>query len=115
VGQEALFMMNITVTQAIDIWCDLESACQKTSGYITIYAYRLMPYNLEYIRNRYAAPFTEEHEQMERDAADSLYQILELFKRKHECAIKIEDKELGEWFRHERFIHRIHVTIIQKK
>lgn len=112
--------MNISITQAISLWTQLEECRRKENGYggdeAEIYAYTLMPSSPGYHTMSSRSP---EDAEMERAAGRALREMLLLFDRTYrEVRISIEGAmaewiPLSEWnlLGDFRFIHRIHVRV----
>ena len=105
----------------LHLWSEFEQAYFGANGFggnvAEIYAYRLIPRG-----HTYAPPgpnrtgmFAEDNEQMDRDSAIALYELLVLFKEHRDCHIRIYDRALGPWLKKQMFDHRVHVEIKPKK
>jgi len=112
-------MHNLSMTQALSIWSELEAAYYKKNGFGTdtaeIYIYTAMPYDptvaslrgvlheSEHARNIAAESFNQ--------ANESLCALFTHFSIERDAHIEVEGRELGDWLKTARFDHRIHVKV----
>ena len=97
-------MNNISQEQLLYIWTELDDAYYGTNGYgsttAEIYAHRVMPNDPAYEHykqmqmNGQDSQIKDWAEERMMQAGESLYQILQVFKKKRNCIIKIEDGEV---------------------
>jgi hypothetical protein len=101
----------ISMDQLINLWVQLEDAYRGVNGYggdtAEIYAYTVQARPPGYPWGFFA----EDDKEFELKASKSLYEVLNLFKKKRKCVIYVEGRLLGEWLLKERFHHRVHVRI----
>ena len=107
-------MIDLSTTQLINLWVELEDAYNGVSGFgsctAEIYAYTVMPCNPSYQHGK--GQYDAEDEL---NASKALYEVLTLFKSKRDCIIYIEGRRFGKWLLKERFQHRLHIRIKKKK
>jgi hypothetical protein len=113
-------MHSLSMTQALSIWSDLEAAYYGKNGFggdtAEIYIYRAMPYDPSVARIEHASTV----DIMDGDGAgstydranESLHALFAHFSKTHEARIEVEGRELGEWLKTARYLHRIHVKVV---
>lgn len=115
-------MHNLSMTQALSIWSELEAAYYGKNGFGTdtaeIYIYRAMPYDPTVAA---LAGVLHESERARSIAADtydraneSLCALFTHFAKERGAHIEVEGRELGEWLKGARFIHRVHVKVVPR-
>ena len=119
----------LSITQALDIWCDLELCLAGTHSYGgtvgEFYIYRLMPSSptVERLkgRERRGSIFEKDINQAYLDANLALKALLTMFEERREAKVTIEvgyEKwvSLQEWDPHQlAFEHRAHIEISAAK
>lgn len=116
-------MINLSMIQAIDVWMELEDACNGTNGFggntAEIYAHRLMPCSPlvnKYLEN--PESLTSLKEFVEEDllaVKQSFVNLLLYFEQCRDVKIFIDDMTLRQWNKKNRFfIHREHVRVKQR-
>lgn len=117
-------MHNLSMTQALSLWSDLETARLGKNGFgrdtAEIYLYRLMPYSplldVSKIDEPDSLTGAETRDAFIRANA-SLRHLLEHFGRTYEKEIRVlvEGREFGPWLARELYTHRVHVRIVSSK
>lgn len=116
-------MHNLSMTQALYVWSQLEQAYYEDNSYggtiCELYMYLFKP----------ASPGTERqppeainepglHGDMLREVVDnanmSLYNILHHFQTVRDVNIKVENRALGVWVQTARYQHRVQVQVTRK-
>jgi hypothetical protein len=120
-------MHNISMTQALSLWTDLEKAYHGTNSFggdtAEIYIYRLMPRSplAESALNKGKEILgfgmaEQEAKEVIRRANTSLFNLLAYFQEVHSDSrtfvkITLGDQELGPWLKEAGLQHRVHVQI----
>jgi len=124
-------MHNISQTQLINLWMELEDCLHGCNGYggtdAEIYVHTMMPHTpiCEHYNEsiRTGACLGEYAEETWANAAKSMYEVFRLFEQKRNCTISIgycdnkpdlskdEFRKLGIWFLEVLWTHRIHVKV----
>lgn len=108
-------MHNMSMTQALSLWCELEDAYNGVNSYggeeAEIYVSRAMPYSGLWLRD---GPIAEENNrELALQANRSLYVLFRLYAEKREVDILVDEQPLGEWMVDSRFRHRWHVKVVR--
>ncbi len=115
-------MHDLSMTQALSIWSDLEAAYYGKNSFggdtAEIYIYEAMPYDptvaslvgVLHESERARSIAGESYDQ----ANASLCSLFTHFSRTHEARIEVEDRELGDWLRTARYMHRVHVKVVPR-
>lgn len=108
-------LLQIGPFQLMELWAELVEAWHGVNGFggdtAEIYAYRFQAYS----------PFAHWHHDEEKlgeiglQSARQLYELLTMFKVRHDCRIIVDGKPLGAWLKKFPFNHRVHVRILHKK
>lgn len=109
-------LINLPIYQIMTLWGELVEAYHGVNHYggnvAELYAYRFQPNNPA---ARELLSFEGFKKEAEIEAADSLHNILTLFKKEYDCIIKIDGKAFNSWRKsRQRFSYRVHVTVIKK-
>ncbi len=115
-------MQNLSMMQALSIWSDLEAAYYGKNGFggdiAEIYIYRAMPYEPSVARIEHASTVDITVGVAAGSAYDraneSLHALFAHFGKTHEARIEVEGRELGEWLKTARYLHRIHVKVVPR-
>jgi hypothetical protein len=117
----------ISIEQAIDIWCELESASLGNNSYggdeAEIYAYRLMPHSpgsSQVLQSGKDHILFKDMVKTWRKAAESLVWLCDLFMEKYEdYEITIDGYGPADWFNllseDNNFAHRCRVKVVEKE
>lgn len=120
-------MHNISMTEALSIWSDLEQAYFKKNGYggdtAEIYMYRFGYYPIvsAYLRHPHAPDDAPSPWIMEdiKKMNTSLFALLSHFAEHRDAEIEVDDENqmrpLGEWVKESNNTHRVHVRVTPKK
>jgi hypothetical protein len=112
-------MENISITQALGVWSELEQAYYGDNGYggdtAEIYAYRLQSYNpsASLMPQESEFGFQAKQEQAEL-AGKSLYSLIKKFCELRDCSIEVESAD-PEILLRECLVHRCHVRVLRNK
>lgn len=117
--------MNCTIRQAIGVWDELVDAYYDRNGFggqtAEIYSYRLEEYRPSVHLHQFNVPemFKEDATKIAVDAANTLLELIELFKEKYNCKITIDGLSISEFHKEikkfDGMAHRYHVKIVSKE
>jgi len=116
-------MHDLSMTQALSIWSDLEAAYYGKNSFgsdtAEIYIYRLMPFEPLVARVEFgSSPVGKIGEDAMnstyRQASESLHALLAHFSKTRDARVEIEGRELGEWLRSACYMHRVHVKVVPR-
>ena len=118
--------MYISIEQALSVYDELVRCYYKENGYGTdvceLYTYKLLPYSSSYSQNWNNPDAIEflDFLKMERKAAASLKNIVDIFSDNYNCKVLVEDYKISiySWYEEVmggtyRFCHRIHLKVIR--
>lgn len=107
-------MQNLSMTQALSIWSDLEAAYYQKNDFggdtAEIYIDRAMPYSASTNGNDVSDLANDEYDL----ANESLHDLFTHFSKTRNARIEVAGSELGSWLRTARFEHRVHVKVTPK-
>ena len=112
-------MRNVSITQVLSIWTELEEARHGTNGFgshtAEIYAYRVMPYRPGYNINCENDEISDSST-TQREAARSIVALCKLFIETHERnTLTIDGLAPDEWLKqNDQFLHRCHIEVSKK-
>lgn len=109
-----IYMLDIPMTKALDLWSQLERAYHGTNSYggdeAEIYAYQLL--SRDPLAENGSGPMGQEaREQAALRAAQSLHGLLSYFAETREANIRIDGRRLGQWMLKTPLEHRCHVKV----
>lgn len=115
-------MQNLSMTQALSIWSDLEAAYYGKNGFggdtAEIYIYRAMPYDPTVASLAGVLHESERARSIAGESYDkanaSLHTLFVHFAASREARIEVEGRELGDWLRTARYDHRIRVKVVSR-
>jgi hypothetical protein len=111
-------MENISMTQALGVWSELEQAYYGDNGYggdtAEIYAYRIQSYSPSALIPLESGFGAKAREEQANQAGKSLYKLIKKFCELRECSIEVESAD-PEILLRDGLFHRCHVRVLRNK
>jgi len=108
-------ILQLPITQLLDLWSDLESARCGKNGFgsytAELYAYRFRRHD-PYLLITDEATREEIENRIALESAQILHDLLVYFADRRECRLFIDGKKLGKWVAKTPFVHRVHVEVV---
>lgn len=107
-------MINVTLSQALDLWTQLEEARHGASAFgghtCEIYLYTLMRFSPSLMREHDTSKpgyVGENIREAYEEANTTLHDLLALFAKKNNVRVRVDGKELGPWLKTARNTNRL--------
>lgn len=107
-------MIHLSQFQLIRLWSELEQAYYGDNKYggntAEIYAYTVMEYSPALCMAR--GTFESHKQEAYRQAAETLFDVLQLFRDQRDCSILVDGQPFTDWIGDDPiFDHRVHVKV----